>query len=70
MEDQDEIEINKVDIIGDEGQGDNQNNDGSLGAYILRNLYLLGQFHLHHLFLLSIFHTFFIKKKYQKYISF
>ena len=64
MEGQDEIEINKMDIIGDEGQGDIQNNDGTLGAYILRNLYLSGQCRLHHLFLLFMFSYFFyIKKK-------
>ena len=60
MEGQDEIEINKMDIIGDEGQGDVQNNDGTLGTYILRNLYLSGQCLLHHLFLLSIFFIFFL----------
>ena len=55
MEGQDKIEIDKVDIIGDEGQGNVQNNDGILERYLPRNLYLLGRYRLHHLFLLFIF---------------
>ena len=37
------IETNKMNIIGDEGQGNAQNNDGILGAYLLRYLYLSGR---------------------------
>ena len=33
LEDQDKIQIDKVDRIGDEGQNDTQNNNGILGAY-------------------------------------
>ena len=58
MEGQDKIEIDKIDIIGDEGQGNYQNNNGILGRYFPRNLYLLGRYRLHHLFLLFIFHFF------------
>ena len=40
LEGQDEIQIDEVDRIGDEGQGDAQNNDGTLGAYVPRTLLL------------------------------
>ena len=40
LEDQDKIQINKVDRIGDEGQSDAQNNDGTLEIYDPRNLFL------------------------------
>ena len=37
---QDEIQINKMDRIGDEGQGDAQNNEGTLEVYVPRTLLL------------------------------
>ncbi|MCV6630508.1 MAG: hypothetical protein OIF50_11705 [Flavobacteriaceae bacterium] len=37
-EGQDQIDVDKSDAIVDEGQGDAQNNDGDLGAYVPRNL--------------------------------
>ena len=40
LEDQDKIQIDKVDRIGDEGQNDAQNNDGTLGTYVPRSLFL------------------------------
>ena len=40
MEDQGEIQIDGVDRIGNEGQGDAQNNKGTLGAYVPRTLLL------------------------------
>ena len=40
LEDQDKIQIDKVDRIGDEAQSDAQNNDGTLEAYVPRSLFL------------------------------
>ena len=40
MEGQDKIQIDEVDRIGDEGQGDAQNNEGILGTYVARTLLL------------------------------
>ena len=40
LEDQDKIQIDKGDRIGDEGQSDAQNNDGTLEAYVPRTLLL------------------------------
>ena len=40
MKGQDKMEINKINTIEDEGQGDIQNNDGALGVYIPRSFLL------------------------------
>lgn len=37
MEDQDKIEVDKINIIGDEGQGDAQNNNAILERYVPMN---------------------------------
>ena len=40
LEDQDKIQINKMDKIGDKDQSNVQNNNGILGAYVPRTLLL------------------------------
>ena len=63
MEDQGEIQIDGVDRIGDEGQGNAQNNEGTLGAYVPRTLLL-------HIFQAGAASTTYIYCSYFIYFSF